>query len=145
MKPLAFLFLLAGCSTPMALEDAGVDAGVDAGAVDAGPECFDVPPRFQATCGSLDFYRTYACKPTAAETVQAHLGLCDAGYFLTRGECGASLESARWQYGPIGDTYECFYARDGGALVGAINFSDHGTLAAGTVGDCAATSVNVCP
>lgn len=141
MKRFAAMLLLAGCSTPMALEDAGTDAG----SIDAGPQCFNVPARLQAMCVGLDFYRTNACAPTAAATVQAHLGVCDAGWILERGDCGSSLESARYQYGFPGDTYECLYARDGGTLVGALAFTDRGVLAAGTVDDCATSVMNACP
>ncbi|MBL8912121.1 MAG: hypothetical protein JNM17_15605 [Archangium sp.] len=143
MKRLALILLVAGCSTPIAFPDSGSQA--DAGGADAGPQCSGVPANFGAICVELDFYRTNACATSASATINAHLDVCDAGRWLTRADCNAELESARWQYGPIGDTYECFYARDGGTLVGAINRSDHGILAAGTVTDCAAVSMTACP
>lgn len=124
------------------------DSGVDSGSngIDAGPTCTGVPARLtQFTCVE----RTVAapCETTLAATVSRHFANCDAGLgivgHLSLGEC-ADLDSVRWTYGFPGDTYECFYARDGGAWVGAINFSDHGVLAGGHVGDCASREPAMC-
>jgi hypothetical protein len=128
------LALLCACGTPALPPDAGVDAG----STDAGPRCFGAQARLAAQCVGLDFFRANACAASPGATVAAHLGNCDAGRPVFRGDCGADLESASWTYGPFGDRYECVYARDGGALVGAFNFSDHGVLVAGTVSECTA-------
>lgn len=116
------------------------DAGVDAGSVDAGPRCEGVYPGLQvAYCVELDFYRRYACQPSAQQTFAAE---CDGGMAQTW-SCGA-LEAVSYTYGPIGDTYRCFFPPDGGALVGAINFSDHGVLVAGTIAECAPRTAPAC-
>lgn len=95
-------------------------------------QCTGVPARLNARCVGLDTFEGI-CGPTREATLTQQFTACDAG--VTAGEC-ADLQSVRWVYGFPGDSYECFYAPDGGGLQGAINHSDHGVLAAGRVGEC---------
>jgi len=121
----------AGCGTPAA-PDGGTG---DAGTQDGGPRCEGVPARLQsqAQCTSLDFYVTNACAGSAGDVLDAGKRPCGGG--TGRVSC-AGFDVVSWQYGPFGDTYQCFFVPDGGALRGAINFSDHGVLVAGSVADC---------
>jgi hypothetical protein len=132
----AFVVVLTGCV------GAGVgDAGApDAGSADAGPVCVGVPASYGALCLELARPLSNSCAPTRAAAVAQQVVDCDAGPgflgFVSVGTC-AELESVSWVYGFPGDTMSCFYGPDGGALVGLLNLSDHGVLAAGHVGDCA--------
>ena len=137
----ASLFLVLSACSPTAPRPA--DAGVD-----GGPTCLDVPSRItEFTCVELGGPGAARCEPTLAAAVTAHFAGCDAGPgivgYLSVGEC-STLESVRWTYGFPGDTYECFYERDGGPFVGGINFSDRGVLVAGQVGDCSTLAPPAC-
>jgi len=142
MKRLVLVgWLFAACS------GAGpTDAGVPDAGIDAGPECFGVPPRLSATCVGLDTFSSI-CGALFSSTVSAHFQGCDAGEgivgYLGVSDCG-EFATVSWTYGFPGDTYECFYPRDGGTVVGALNFSDHGVLAAGRVGDCVSGPPSMC-
>ncbi len=121
---------------------------VDAGSPDAGPRCEGVPTRLsQSQCVGVGTAGAPPCDSSAAAAISAHFGNCDAGPgilgHLSVGECG-SLEVVRWVYGFPGDTYECFYPRDGGAPVGGINFSDHGVIVAGEIAECTTLAAPAC-
>lgn len=65
---------------------------------------------------------------------------CDAAHGIfghaAEGSCG-DVKALRWTYGQPGDTRECFYAADGGAFVGGLNFTDRGVVfATGTTASC---------
>jgi hypothetical protein len=149
MKSLRLLLLsLAACSgTPST--DAGLDAGtVDAGATDAGPRCEGVPSRLNnPPCQELSVYATI-CGSSRDSTVAREFETCDAGPgivgYLGVGNCG-EFATVEWTYGPPGDTYTCYFAADGGALVGVINYTDRGPLVAGRVGECTAGKPPMCP
>ena len=134
--------VLAACSGASA-SDAGSDGGED-----AGPVCTGVPARLtQYECVEAQYLSPVACKATFDETLALHTADCDAGPgivgYVAEGSC-ADLRSVSWVYGFPGDTYECFYARDGGARTGGINCSDHGVLVTGHVGDCPAMAAPAC-
>jgi hypothetical protein len=99
-----------------------------------------------AICVNLDTFSSI-CGASFASTVAAHYQGCDAGPgivgYLGVSDCG-EFATVSWTYGFPGDTYECFYPRDGGSAVGALNFSDHGVLAAGRVGDCVSGPPSMC-
>ncbi|MDP1821630.1 MAG: hypothetical protein Q8L48_00225 [Archangium sp.] len=141
---LATVLLLSACAGTPPAPDAGTDAGLD-----AGPLCRGVPARLtEYLCVEPGGAGAPRCEPTLAAAVAAHFtGNCDAGPgilgHLSLGEC-PTLESVRWVYGFPGDTYECFYERDGGPSVGGINFSDHGVIVAGQVGDCSTITPSTC-
>lgn len=129
---------VAGCSGAME-SDGGTDAGRDGGN-DAGPTCTGVPARLaSATCVALESFYAQTCGASPAQALAAHTASCDAGPgilgYVSEGTCPDGLVSVAWVYGFPGDTYECIFAPDAG-LVGAINFSDHGTLLAGRVAEC---------
>lgn len=128
--------LLSACSGT-GPSDGGTDGGGDAGT----PVCTGVPARLtQYTCVEASYLHPLACKDTFEATLAEHTVDCDAGPgilgHVAVGDC-VELRSVSWVYGFPGDTYECFYARDGGAWTGGINYSDHGVLVTGHVGDCA--------
>jgi hypothetical protein len=138
--------VLAACSGASA-SDAGTDAGSDGGA-DAGPVCTGVPARLtQYTCVEATFPFPITCEATFEATLAQQTANCDAGPgiqgYVAEGDC-VDLRSVSWVYGFPGDTYECFYARDGGAWTGGINFSDRGTFIGGHVGDCAPKPTAAC-
>lgn len=145
MKRLLLTHLLAALA---ACSGAGPsDAGADAG-LDAGPECTGVPARLtEYTCVETSLLTDVACRASLATTLSEHTADCDAGPgivgYVSVNDCGA-LESVSWTYGFPGDTYECFYGRDGGAFTGGINYSDHGVLVTGQVGDCTALGAPSC-
>lgn len=116
---------------------------VDAG-LDAGPVCRGADP--SAQCVELSTFSS-TCGASRAAVIAREFRGCDAGPgivgYLGVGDCGA-VETVEWTYGFPGDTYRCFYGGDGGALLGALNLSDHGVLAAGTVSACAATAPSQC-
>ena len=139
MRCTSLLLALAACAPTPGPTDSGVDAG---------PRCVDVPSRLtEFTCVEVGAPGSARCEPTLAEAVTAHYAGCDAGPgivgYLSLGEC-ATLDSVRWTYGFPGDTYECFYERDGGPSVGGINFSDRGAFVAGHVGDCSTLAPPAC-
>lgn len=131
---------LSACAGLDATDAGQVDAGRDAGA-DAGPVCTGVPATLtQYTCLAAAFPYPSPCQATLEATLAQRQNVdCDAGPgivgYVGVGEC-ADLRSVAWVYGFPGDTYECFYARDGGAWTGGINFSDRGTFVGGHVGGC---------
>jgi hypothetical protein len=129
---------LAACSGASPPDDAGVDGGVDAGSDAGQPVCFGVPANVTSfTCVAAETPYTDWCLATVEQTLAAQTTDCDAGAgivgYVSELSC-ADLRAAAWTYGFPGDTFECFYPRDGGALSGFINYSDHGTLVGGTVG-----------
>lgn len=136
----AVVVTMAGCGAPPGVDAGFGDAGLDGGSLDAGPVCNGVYAGLQvAFCVELDFYQRYACKPSALQTFTAN---CDAGA-PEAWSCGA-LEAVSYTYGPFGDAYRCFYPPDGGALVGAINFSDRGVLVAGSIAECTPRTAPAC-
>ena len=152
MKSLrALVLLLAACSGTPSTDagiDAGHDAGVDAGATDAGPRCDGVPSRLNnPPCQELSVYATI-CGASRDSTVAREFDNCDAGPgiqgYLGVGNCG-EFATVEWTYGPPGDTYVCYFAADGGGLVGVINYTDRGPLVAGRVGECTAQKPPMCP
>lgn len=146
MKRLLLLAVVAGVS---ACSGGGpADAGDTDGGQDAGPVCTGVPARLtQYTCVETSFLTDVACRTSLETTLSEHTADCDAGPgivgYVSVNDCGA-LESVSWTYGFPGDTYECFYGRDGGAFTGGINYSDHGVLATGHVGECTALGAPSC-
>ncbi|MEW5738186.1 MAG: hypothetical protein AB1938_04635 [Myxococcota bacterium] len=149
MKRLLFFGLwLAGCSGASGVDAGGPDAGVDGG-LDAGAECVGVPAHLtQSTCVAATGRYPIGCEATFEATLAQRTNVdCDAGPgilgYVAVGEC-AELASVSWVYGFPGDTYACFYAKDGGAWTGGINYSDRGVFLAGTVGDCAAQPPPAC-
>ncbi|GMU59666.1 MAG: hypothetical protein AMXMBFR34_14290 [Myxococcaceae bacterium] len=148
-KSLICALWLAGCSGASGTDGGTTDAGTDAG-VDAGAQCFGVPPRLtQYTCVAATGRYPITCEATLEVTLAQHPANldCDAGPgvlgYAAVGECPES-SSVSWVYGFPGDTYECFYAKDGGAWTGGINSSDRGVFLAGTVGDCPPRPVPAC-
>ncbi len=139
---LSMMFSCSGAG-PSPVDAGGVDSGVD-----AGPLCSGVPTRItQYTCVGQGEPGSARCEATLEAAVAAHFQSCDAGLgivgHLSLGEC-PPLKSVRWTYGFPGDTYECFYPEDGGAAVGGINFSDHGVIVSGQVGDCSTIEPPMC-
>jgi hypothetical protein len=130
----AMSLVLAACSGASP-SDGGVDAGAD-----AGPVCTGVPARLtQYTCVEATLSYPSTCQASFEATLAQQTADCDAGPgivgYVAEGDC-ADLRSVSWVYGFPGDTYECFYARDGGAWTGSINYSDRGVFLGGHVGDC---------
>jgi len=128
-----------GCSrhpAPSCTADGGVDAGQ--------PVCVGVPASVTSyQCVEAVAPYTDNCLGSLEQTLAAHTADCDAGPGILGHvevkDCPA-LQAAAWVYGPPGDTFECFYTRDGGVVTGFINFSDHGVVAGGTVeGDACTT------
>lgn len=148
MRHLFIASVLCACAGTPSPPDAGTDAGIGID-TDAGARCEGVPARItEYRCVELGAAGSARCEPTLAAAVAAHFtGNCDAGPgilgHLSLGEC-PTLESVRWVYGFPGDTYECFYERDGGAAVGGINFSDRGVIIAGQVGGCSTLAPPAC-
>jgi hypothetical protein len=137
--------VMGACSGGGSTQDSGVTA-------DAGPQCTGVPARLtQYTCVGQGEPGSAAqrCESTYEATVAAHfVGNCDAGPgilgHVSVGECGEGLRAVRWVYGFPGDTYECVFPGDGGAVVGAINFSERGVFVSGQVGDCSTVAPSSC-
>lgn len=138
--------VVSACGPGPVTADAGLVEDAGGLVADAGPTCTGIPSNQPfVACVALDFYETTACKPSAAETLSAYDGGCatDAGTGTTLTWTCGELVGVQYQYGPFGDAYRCFYPPDGGALVGAINFSDRGALVAGRIAECIETA-NVC-
>lgn len=67
---------------------------------------------------------------------------CDAGLgHAAEGSCG-DVKAIRWTSGA---TRECFYAVDGGAFVGAFDFTGGGVFATGTTASCTWRAPDACP
>jgi len=127
------------CGTP-ALPDAGT--GLDAGAPpDAGPTCEGIPAGLFATCVALGDLSTSGCAGSASDVIDAGQHVCGGG--TSRMTC-AGFDVAAWISEPLfGDSYQCFFAADGGSLRGVIHYLDHGVQAAGSVADCALSITRV--
>lgn len=96
--------------------------------------CGPFPPHVtQATC--VDAARFANCESMTVPVVID----CDAAHgnvgYAAEGSCG-DVNALRWTYAQTGDTRECFYAADGGAFVGALDFTDRGVFANGTTASC---------
>lgn len=57
--------------------------------------------------------------------------------------CG-NVNAVRWTYAQTGDTRECFFAADGGAFVGGLDFTDRGVFGNGTTASCTWSPVASC-
>ncbi len=103
---------------------------------DGGSDCHGAPSG--ATCRSVAAFTQ--CGASFEATLAARTLDCDAspgvdGY-VGVGAC-EGLRSIAWNTSTTGETAECFYANDGGALVGALQFTDRGVvLAGGQVASC---------
>ena len=143
--------LVLGAAMVMCACSAAGPEAVDAGLADAGAVCTGVPARitqFLCVANGAPGSATQRCESTPEATVAAHfVGNCDAGPgilgHVSVGECEGGLRAVRWVYGFPGDTYECVFPEDGGA-VGAINFSDRGVIVSGQVGECSTVAVSAC-
>lgn len=111
---------------------------------DGGSDCHGAPSG--ATCRSVAAFTQ--CGASFEATLAARTLDCDAspgvdGY-VGVGAC-EGLRSIAWNTSTTGETAECFYANDGGALVGALQFTDRGVvLAGGQVASCTREAPSSC-
>ncbi|MGV3625498.1 MAG: hypothetical protein ACO1OB_32100 [Archangium sp.] len=108
-------------------------------------QCAPFPPNVQASC--VPDSRFSSCGASIQSVASFVAVDCDAPHgvlgYAAEGSCG-DLKSFRWTYAQTGDTRECFFAVDGGAFVGGLDFTDGGVFAAGTTASCTWSETAAC-